>query len=219
MEDGAPTPGLPEEAAAASTVPPAAGISPDDGSPPFVPPAAAKRAARKLRTALHAKDDAELVEKMATIKMADLSSGIVDNDVGAAFIAALRAAGGEAPMLVQLYMQCNTLLGPPFANAFVTIQLPVLTKLHLQGCVLGDEGTTAISTVLKDKLWPALEELNLSSCCVSDDGACALAVSIKRCVCMCGGDPRATMPRPRRPPLGCQFQEATDPILIHPSAP
>ena len=178
----------PPEAPADGEAPPAdpTSISADDGAVPFVPPAAAKRAARRLRAALHSKDDGDLVEKLKTIVMADLSSGIIDNNSGAAFIAALKAGGGEAPLLEKLYMQCNSLLGPPFMTALATIQLPLLKKLNMGGTNLRDDGTVTIATVLKDQVWPCLEEINLSSCTVGDEGACALAISLKRCApCTC----------------------------------
>ena len=138
----------------------------------------AKRAARRLRTALRAANDAQLIEHFQAMHMADLSSGVIDGDVGSAFIAAMRASGG-APQLTKLYLHTNSLLGPPFARALVepTVQLPALVKLHLQGTALGDAGASSIAGALKEGVWPALEELNLSSCGIVDNGACALAVS------------------------------------------
>ena len=142
----------------------------------------AKRAARRLRTALRAANDADLIEQLQAMHMVDLSCGVIDADVGSAFIAAMRASGG-APQLTKLYLHTNSLLGPPFAAALVepTVQLPALVKLHLQGTGLGDAGTASIAGALREGVWPALEELNLSSCGIVDNGACALAVSFSQC--------------------------------------
>ena len=69
----------------------------------MLPPANAKKAARRLRAALGASNDWLLLERIQSVSMIDLSSGVVDSDVGSAFVAALRAAGG-APKLSQLYV-------------------------------------------------------------------------------------------------------------------
>ena len=140
----------------------------------------AKKAAKRLRNALGCATDAAIIDSFAEATMMDLSSGVINIEVGGMFIAALKVAGG-APKVEKLYLHANALLGPAFCVGFTgeDVALPALIKLNMQGTGLKDGGAAAIAAALKRQAWPALQDLNLSSCEIGDDGACSLAVSIK----------------------------------------